>query len=540
VLQDVAFFSAETSTNPFLRQRWQNLEAWLSDSWKVRRDLTLDAGVRFSHLPHPTAVEDEMTSFDPAAFDAALGADPCNGLLEVPGTHPCRDHGFRGGSPGPSRSLVEEQAVLVAPRLGVAWDVRGHGKTALRAGVGRYFLRDAVGVSLGLANNPPFTISRVGFRTLDVAAPACPGCLGQAEGFPGFGLDPRSRVPSNWQWNATLEQQLWRNATLEVGYVGSRGIDMGLSVDVNAVPSADRNGNGVSDRLDYVRAGGDASLRPFGVFVDDRISQARTSGRSIYHALETQLRARFGRGSQLQASYTYANGIADNNLTSAFGTLASDPENVAQDRGLSPYSRRHIFDASMVLALPTLEGASAFARNVLGGWQAATIVAAASGSPLTVNIYGYPGVPGLSGTGTSFTQRPNRVFGRPCRATGGPKEQVLDPAAFTLTGFELGTFGTAGTGVCDGPGIFRIDLALYKTLRLSRRLRAEVRFEVFNLLNKAQFFDVNTAMNPLSIDYDAPLESATRVTGYQLPLGLGRARSARDPRQAQFGLKLVF
>ena len=105
------------------------------------------------------------------------------------------------------------------------------------------------------------------------------------------------------------------------------------------------------------------------------------------------------------------------------------------------------------------------------------------------------------------------MFGRSCHASGGAPEQVIDPAAFTLTGFELGTFGNSSTGVCDGPGFFRIDLALYKTIRLGRRLRAELRFEVFNVFDNTQFFNVITWMNPLSIQYDAPPETATRVIG---------------------------
>jgi hypothetical protein len=543
LLQDMTFFYLEKSANLYVRQRWQNLEAYVADSWRVQPRLTLDLGLRLSHLPSPTEIDDRMTSFDPAAFDPALGKDPCNGLLEVPGRDPCGDAGFLGGSPGPSRSLVKEQALLVAPRLGVAWDIRGNGKTALRAGAGRFFLRDGLTASLPLSDNPPFTISRIGIRALDTAAEPCEGCLSSPAGFPTFGRDPNGRVPSNWQWNVTIQQQVWRNAILEVSYVGSRGLDMGFLADVNAVPSGDRNGNGVSDRLDYVRADGAAALRPFGVFEDVNINQARTSGRSIYHGLETQVRARFGHGSQLQASYTFSKTIAHTNLTVPVATMASDPERPDQDRGPSPYSRPHIFNASVILDLPTFAGGSAFARNVLGGWQVATIVAAASGSPLTINIYyPIPNIVGVSGTGkgTAFTQRPNRVVGQPCRAMGGRKEQWLNPSAFTLTNFELGSFGDAGTGICEGPGIFQVDLALYKTIRLGRRLRAELRFEAFNVFNHTQLLGVNPTMNPRDVTYDAPLESATRVVDYELPPGFGQANRARDPRQIQFGLKLVF
>src|SRR5262249_48059796 len=341
-------------------------------------------------------------------------------------------------------------------RVGAAWNVRGHGKTAVRVGVGRFFLRDALGTSGALVNNPPFSITRVGIRALDSAAEPCEGCLTPAAGFPGYGRDPRSRVPSNWQWNATLEQEVWRNAILELSYVGSRGLNMGRTVDVNAIPSADRNGNGVSDRLDYARVGvggsaAAAALRPFGVFGDVQITQAQTSGRSIYHGLETQLRGRFGHGSQFQASYTFAKTIADNFLNGTFATTISDPERPDLDRGLPGYSRKHVFNASAILDLPAFKGGSAFAQGVLCGWQISTIVAAASGSPITVYPYGSPpsDLNGLSGTGSWGTERPNRVLGEPCRATGGNKQQWLNPAAFTLAGFELGHFGDSGTGVCE-------------------------------------------------------------------------------------------
>src|SRR5262249_5601072 len=134
----------------------------------------------------------------------------------------------------------------------------------------------------------------------------------------------------------------------------------------------------------------------------------------------------------------------------------------------------------------------------------------------------------------------NRVVGEPCRAGGGNKQQWLNPAAFTLTGFELGAFGNSGTGVCEGPGIFQVDLALYKNIRLGNRLRAQLRLEAFNFFNHTQLYAVDNALDPFNLTLDAPLASATKVTGYELPPSFGQATRARDPRQIQFGVKLVF
>jgi hypothetical protein len=540
LLKDMTWFFFEPSGQNRTPQRWRDFEIYLSDSWKLSPRVTLDLGLRYSRLFNVYAADDRIMSFQPDLFDPALGADPCNGLVQPPGTNWCQEAGFQGGSDGPNRSLYDENRNLLAPRLGIAWDVFGTGKTALRAGVGQFFQREQLSPTLGLANNPPFMNAQLGLRTLDSGEEPCPGCFFVDSGAPANGRERKALTPNSWQWNLSFQQEVLPNTTLEVSYVGNKGTHLLRYYDVNQVRSGDANGNGVSDRLEYARTAS-GELRPYGVFGDLEVAFWDEGGSSIYHALQTQLVSRFGRGSQFQASYTWSRTIADITLEGDYGLL--DVDNPGLDRGLPRTHRAHLFNSSLVLLLPSLEGRNGFVKHVLGDWQVGAIVIATSGTPITVVAGSVPGVPGgPSGTGsyTSSQQRPNRVPREPCRATGGPREQWLNPAAFTLDGFALGTIGNGGRGTCEGPGLFQVDLALQKNIRLSDRVTAQLRFEVFNVFNRVNFLWVDNSMDPIGVTLDAPLETATRITGAELPANFGQATATREPRQAQLGIKLIF
>jgi hypothetical protein len=192
--------------------------------------------------------------------------------------------------------------------------------------------------------------------------------------------------------------------------------------------------------------------------------------------------------------------------------------------------------------LPEFENKSGFEKHVLGGWEVGTIAQASSGLPVTVFTGPIPGLTNrVSGTGYTGNQRPNVVPGQSCHATSGPKEQILNPNAWTLTGFELGTFGNSGRGVCEGPGFFQVDLALYKNVSITKRIKAQLRFEVFNVFNRVNFVGVSTSLSPISATLDTgDQHTATKIIDYQPSGAFGQATGTRDPRQAQFGIKLMF
>ena len=137
-------------------------------------------------------------------------------------------------------------------------------------------------------------------------------------------------------------------------------------------------------------------------------------------------------------------------------------------------------------------------------------------------------------------QRPNLVDGQSCDAGSGLAEQVLNPNKFTLTGFQLGAFGNSPRGVCHGPKFVQTDLALYKNVKLNGRVKAQLRFEVFNVFNNTNFIMVNTNLSPSSVTLDSSRATATRITGFTPSGTFGQATATRDPRQAQFGFKLIF
>ena len=546
--------ASELQTNPFSETRWHDFEFYYADNWKVSRRLTLDYGFRWSFLRQGYHSKDKIATFEASAYDPLLGSDPCNGLVVVPGTHFCQDAGFLGGVPGQNRALKDNNNHAIAPRIGIAWDVMGDGKTSLRAGLGQFFQRERLNHTLNMANNAPFSLTAPDIRrTLDSPV------FQAGAGAPGFGIDPGSDLPNTWQWNLTVERELFRNSKIELAYVGNRGIHLLRYTDANAVPPA--------LRLQQALDGGN-DTRPFGDGAFGGIPFGEWKGGSNYHSLQALFRTRL-KGLDAQFAYTYSKSLSDTDITSSGSSGQTqnleDPTNPRRNYGPSLIDRPHTLVANIVYDVPEFKGSNMVVRHVLGGWELATILDYASGPPLTVyanspDITGAPG--GLTGTAVGQGEtRPNRVFSEPCSApSGSPKFQWLNPAAWTLDNFQLGTFGTGSVGECRAPGIANTDFSIYKNFKIKERVTLQFRMEFFNLFNKVQFrgnspditgIDSNIADSGVACNASNIGDTGSQCFGHAVnTVGwnfdsnghqtFGQAQTDVGPREIQYALKITF
>lgn len=480
----------ESQTNPFAETRWHDYEFYYGDSWKVRRNVTLEYGARWSFLRNPYSRQNKISSWQPNLYNPALGGGACNGVMIVPGTDPCQALGFGGTGevPGPNRSLKNNDNHAIAPRIGIAWDPKGDGKMSIRGGVGEFYQRERLSNYLYIAQNSPFSVNVGGSRPLSGPVPTTPPLTTAAS--PAWGMDPSDSAPRTWQWNFSVEREIYRDSKLELAYVGNRGGKVLQYKDANAVLPG--------NRLDFAlnNTNADRFATSFG-----EIKYGEWTARSNYNALQALYRSRI-KALDAQFAYTWSKSLATTDITNSGNTsntaTVTDISNPNLDYGPTPIDRRHVFVANLVYTLPTMQGHSTPVRMALGGWEAASILSYGSGPSQSIfglnggasngNPAGSPfqAPGGLQGTGDNENQKPNRVL-QDCRAHGAPAYQWYNPGSFTLDNYQLGTFGNSSVGSCSGPGLANTDFSLYKTFKFTERVNMQFRMEFFNLFNKAQF-----------------------------------------------------
>jgi hypothetical protein len=556
---------SETSTDIYNQMRWRDYEVYAGDSWKVNRKLTLDLGVRYSLLLTPYQVNGAMTSFNPNLYNPAGSAfDACNGLWVVPGKSPCTQanttfnrtgaYAFSAGTPGPNKYLKNQNYHLFAPRLGIAYDLFGNGKTALRAGIGQFFQRDRSAIYT-MSANAPFALNASGYaRALDGSSLTATQ-FSQASTSALGGVDPSNTMPNSWQWNVTVEHSLARETSLQIGYVGNRAIHQLTTSDINEVAPAQWGTCAFMSNCN--------SLRPYPN--DGFLTWWAHYGDANYHSLQALFKGKV-KGALINATYTYSHSIGNVPLDESNGTANSQTltwaGNPSLDRGNTQINRPHIFVANLLVPLPELKGQNALLRNAVGGWAVGGITTASSGPSTTINSAGLTentpvgvtsNLNALYGTGNAgppwapgSNRRPS-ITGSSCTA-GASGPNIYNPAAFTVVGQTIGTMGNEPLGYCHGPKFVTTDFTLQKNWKVTERVGLQFRFDVFNLFNHPNFSPndngspigkVNCGSQVAGFNPCSPTNNL--ITSMQ-PGGSLAATSvvANSDREIQYGLRITF
>ena len=459
--------------------------AWyVQDSIQLRPNLTLQLGIRHEFT----------TGWNEESGRASNYVTGANGvLLTTPNT-------------GDSAFTQNNATRLFSPRVSLAWDPFGNGKTAVRAGFGTYYsLIDAL--SFLLNSLPPYngSVTFTGSlpRLLPITPnapvpPSCgPGVPSPCAIFAPQGVQANAKTPTVEEWNFTIDQQLSRNSALRLAYVGSFGYHGLLSIDPNGIPAqicsnpAGCTAGGIATSAasqSHVPEG--AQYIPVGTRPNPYLSAGFfwfTEGNSSYNALEVDFTHRLSRGLQFRANYTWSKNLDMNSgLTIAQADnqpqMIMDRNDLSRDWGPSALNVANQASGSFTYELPFGRGArwvntGGFGGKLVSGWQLNGIVTLLSGFPFTPLI-------GTNRSGDGDTRNPDRPSLNPSFTgpvvTGNPN-QWFNPAAFILPPF--GTYGNLGRGVYTGPGLADVDCSLFKNIALAERANLQIRSEFFNVLN---------------------------------------------------------
>jgi hypothetical protein len=521
-------------------KRSKHVGLYAADTWKLNPKLTVNYGLRWEPYFPMIHLDGSGVHFD---LDGLR-----RGVKTTQFTHPTFPMGLSfSGDPGfPGESGMYNQWRNFSPRLGLAWDVNGNGRTSVRASAGTFYDYPHAFYQVGLSNAPPWS-QRTVIPDVQIDNPWAnfPG----GDPFPmGYGKDVSRNI--NWnpfsvvtaldydtpntqvmQWNLSLQRQIGADWLASATYIGSGSIHLWALQQLNPAVFIPGNGDASGNcflngqRVPFtVRAGtacsttGNTNQRrrfylenpvtggAFGTV--NRIDSGATAG---YNGLLLSIQRRAVRGVTLNGNYTWSHCISDpvtvevGNSGNADGGYNS-PNNRNFDRGNCRADRRHIFNLSSVAATPQFSNRAL--NIVASGWRFSNILKILSGDYMAVTVRDRS-LDAISG------QRANQVLPNPY----GNKtiQNYLNPAAFDRP--ALGTLGNLRPYSIAGPGTWQFDIALSRTFQFRETQKLEFRAEAFNVTNSFRMTDPVT-------NFD---------TG-----NFGQVTTARDPRIMQFALKYLF
>jgi hypothetical protein len=480
-----ASLTGNTNRNTFNN----NLGFFVQDDYKLSSKLTLNLGMRweyFGPLGESHGLISNMTASGPALTDHPYNRDLNN----------------------------------FGPRIGMAWNVlKG---TVVRAGYGVYY--DYVPQSLmianytnsaGLVTNPigPDPVNALSFNSSAWNGSAAgPVYTAGSPPYDWFFVPRNLATPYVQSWNLNIQQELGHAASLEIGYVGSKGTKLTRLYDAN---QANPDGNRPDPNYGF----------------EDYLA---TIAGSTYHAFQTTLRLRSLHGFSGFTTYTFSKSLDDASdgidFNGATAALPQNSLNIAAEHGPSTFDTRHRFTGAINYAVPVW---SALPSRAAKGWNANAIVTLQSGRPIPIitstDTSILPTATGFQPP-SNYHQRPDVVPGvNPINSNWNPVTGYLNSNAFAQP--ADGTFGNLGRDAIYGPHFYDTDFSLTKLTPITERVNLEFRAEFFNIFNHPNFALPNGSYG--SGTFGQITQTPDVAQGNP---GLGGG----GPRVLQFGLRFQF
>jgi len=511
------------------------------DTWKVSRRLTVNLGLRWEpflpqRLNNGAVYTFDWNRFSQGVHSTVFPKAPA-GLLFA------GDPGFAG------KTGVNNRYDQFAPRVGIALDPKGDGKTSIRSSFGISYDFPNVMIMSTPATAPPFGNALVGIPgPLPFADPwsAYPGGnpfpspTGPSAPFIQFGTfvaqQPDAKATTVYTWNFAVQRQV-KDWLFSATDLGTQTAHMWVSLQLNPaqiVPSSFPLGTCPPGVITGCNSTSNTLQRRLAYLIDPQqgqflgpVDQFESGGTVSYNGLILSMQKRLGHGVSVNANYTWSHCIGDvgiGSLVGGTGGTYEDLTNRRRDRGncetgtlngTQALDRRHIVNMTVVAETPKFKQNAL--RAAASDWRLSTSYRYLSSAFLTAS------------TGTDYAlmggggQRPNLVLSNPLLNPGSPCANTapcvswLNPAAFVQPAF--GTFGNLGRANIPGPNWWEIDMALSRVFRIREGMSLEGRGEVFNLTNSFR------ALNPTLV----------RTSGQ-----FGQILGAQDPRIMQVALKLAF
>jgi len=443
------------------------LGLFVQDAWKWRSNVTLDAGVRYEWNMSPTERDNRFVVFEPSTVSLVrVGVD-----TDAP--------------------VYRQNNANVEPRVGFAWTGRD-GRVVLRSGYALTVQQPTTNIVFNLAANPPFglPLTVTGPVRLETAIQSA-----QSSGVAPLTVPADYRNAALHSWNVTIERE-WRhglNAT--ISYVGSRGMDLPIVLNMNQPVNAVRPFPALSTA---------SPIRP-GAPLGNIIGMA-SAGRSSYKALWTTIVLRRNDRLTVEGSYTLSASSDTNSLSLPPTRVAvQDSNNVSGSFGPSDFDARHRFVVSATCTTPR-------GNAWTGGWQLAAVLQGQSGNPFNI-VTSNATVTGSVNTLRPDLTGPIRIIGRP--------DQWFDTSAFTA----VGRFGTLRRNALVGPRFDNVDISIARTLS-NGPARTQLRVDVFNVLNHTNFGQPGLVVGSPAFG---------KITNTRFPIS-----DVGSSRQVQFGAKVGF